>query len=303
MACVASRETSPYLEFGRSNFADLEPGALKCFEATAMNKEYRPSNTLSCCDDKRAGISVSSTLQMILTTSDPRSQAARDAIHAGDHDTLRNLLKEYPELANAYIGDATEGRTLLHILADWPGHITSAPELARVIVAAGADINAPFMGDLHSETALHWAASNNDVALLDILLDLGSNIDAEGGVIDKTPLADARAFLQVEAAHRLISRGAEATLQDLSTLGLLDRVRAHYQESEPTQHDTDCAFWNACHGSQLATAQLLREKGANYNVVPPWENLTPLDAAQRNGATDVVQWLQELGALEFKNLI
>lgn len=240
---------------------------------------------------------------MILTTSDPRSQAARDAIHAGDYDTLSNLLQKHPELANTYIGDATQGRTLLHILADWPGHITSASELARVIVAAGADINAPFMGDLHSETALHWAASNNDVALLDTLLDLGSNIDAEGGVIDKTPLADARAFLQVEAAHRLISRGAKATLQDLSTLGLLDRVKAHYQEAEPMQHDTDCAFWNACHGSQLATAQFLRERGADCNFVPPWDNLTPLEAAQRSGATDVIQWLQELGALEFKNLI
>lgn len=239
---------------------------------------------------------------MILTTSDPRAQAATDAIRAGDQNTLRDLLQEHPELANAYIGDATEGRTLLHILADWPGHIANASELAKVIVSAGADVNTPFMGDLHSETALHWAASNNDIALLDTLLDLGANINAEGGVIDETPLADARAFLQVEAAHRLISRGAEATLQDLSTLGLLDRVKAHYQEPEPTQHDTDCAFWNACHGSQLVTARFLREKGADYNFVPPWEKLTSLDAAQRSGATEMVQWLQELGAVEFNKL-
>lgn len=240
---------------------------------------------------------------MILTTSDPRAQAAREAIRAGDQDTLRQLLQEHPELANAYIGDATEDRTLLHILADWPGHVTNASELATVIVAAGADVNAPFMGDLHSETALHWAASNNDVALLDTLLDLGANINAEGGVVDETPLADARAFLQIEAAHRLISRGAEATLQDLCTLGLLDRVKAYCQEPGLAQHDVDCAFWNACHGSQLATAQFLREKGADYNVVPPWEKLTPLDAAQRSGATDVIPWLRELGVLEFKDLI
>lgn len=239
---------------------------------------------------------------MLLHTSDPRVQAAKDAIYAGNANSLRDLLEKHPELARAYIGDATEGRTLLHILADYPGHVRSASELAEVIVTADADVSAPFMGELHSETALHWAASNNDVVLLNTLLDLGANINAPGGVIDETPLADARAFLQIEAALRLIARGAEATLQDLSTLGLLDRVKEHYQEFCPTQHDTSCAFWNACHGSQLATAQFLHEMGADYNIIPPWEKLTPLDAAQRTGASHVIRWLESLGALRYETL-
>lgn len=82
------------------------------------------------------------------------------------------------------------------------------------------------MGDLHSETALHWAASNGDISLLDAVLDHGADIDAGGGVIDEKPVADARAFLQFEATHRLIARGATATLQDLATLGLMNRIQA-----------------------------------------------------------------------------
>lgn len=165
-----------------------------------------------------------------------------------------------------------------------------------MLIAAGANVNAPFIGQLHSETPLHWAASNNDIALLDTLLDHEADINAEGGVIDKTALADARAFLQLEAAHRLIARGAEATSQDLATLGLLDQVKSLYEASRPTQHETDCALWNACHGSQLSTAMFLHEMGGDHQYVPPWGKQTSLDATVRSSAADVVQWLQELDA-------
>jgi ankyrin repeat protein len=53
-----------------------------------------------------------------------------------------------------------------------------------VLVAAGADPNAPGLpGDGHQETPLHWAASNDDVELVDALLDFGASVDAPGSVI------------------------------------------------------------------------------------------------------------------------
>lgn len=232
---------------------------------------------------------------MIIATTDSRAQAAEKALRTGDPVSLSTLLKTYPELSSCYVGDATEARSLLHVLADWPGKLPNNCETAKMLITAGADVNAPFIGKAHSETPLHWAASNNDVALLDTLLDHGADIDAEGGVIDRTALADARAFLQLEAAHKLIARGASTTLQDLATLGILDQIKPLYEGSPPTEHETNCALWNACHGGQLATAKFLYDVGGNCQFVPPWDDVTPLGAAERGSAMDVVEWLRGLG--------
>ncbi|UNI14255.1 hypothetical protein JDV02_000902 [Purpureocillium takamizusanense] len=239
---------------------------------------------------------------------DKRVAPAIAALRAGDVDALTACLTADPALASVHVGSPTEARTLLHILADWPGYLPQAPDTARALIAAGADVNAPFIGDAHSETPLHWAASNDDVALLDTLLDAGADIDAPGGVIAETPLADARAFMQLKTAHRLVERGARVTLQDAATLGLQDRVEEAVPGSpagRPSQEDINCALWNACHGGQLKTAQYLHSHGGAeaVNFVPPWEKLTPLDAARRTGAADVTFWLESLGAQALESLV
>lgn len=240
---------------------------------------------------------------MFIDTKDHRAITATAAIKSGDTAALTILLKDHPELATAYLGTEDEGRTLVHILTDWPGFLPENIKTLHVLLDAGANINAEFAGKAHSETPLHWAASNDDVAVLDALLDAGADIDAGGGVIDETPLSDARAFLQLKCAKRLVERGARVSLQDASTLGLMDRVGGFYEgSSRPSQHDTDCAFWNACHGGQLETAQYLHAKGAEVNKAAPWEELTPLDAAKRSKADELVLWLQGLGAVRFEQL-
>jgi hypothetical protein len=128
--------------------------------------------------------------------------------------------------------------------------------------------------------------------LIDTLLDHGANINAKRGVIDKIALADARAFLQLEAAHMLIARGASTTLQALATLEILEEIKSYYNQSRSTEHETDCALWNACHGGQLATARFLREMGGNCNFLPPWNDVTLLGAAERSNAAEV-EWLRE----------
>jgi Ankyrin repeats (3 copies) len=167
---------------------------------------------------------------LTLTRDDPLAIAVRTAIQTGDLEALSRLLRENPDLARARVGsknDATGqngGRTLLHIATDWPGHFPNGPALVAAIIAAGADVNAPSVG-AHEETPLHWAASSDDVAVLDALLDQGADIEAPGSVIDgRTALADAVAFGQWQAARRLIQRGAKSTLWQSAALGLLDRV-------------------------------------------------------------------------------
>ena len=149
-------------------------------------------------------------------------------------------------------------RTLLHAATDWPGHYPNNAATVRALIEAGADVDARFTGP-HTETPLHWTASSNDVEVMDVLLDAGADIEAPGAVIaGGTPLADATGFGQWDAARRLIERGARSNLFESAAMGLLDRVEAELSAEPPPEPDAiDGAFWAACHGGQLATAQRL----------------------------------------------
>lgn len=240
---------------------------------------------------------------MLLDTEDPLARDVTAAIHAGELPRLRSLLAAHPGLSSAQLGDPDCSRSLLHVATDWPGHYPSVADTIRSLVEAGADPNARFVGDAHNETPLHWAASSDDVPALDALLDAGADIDAPGGVVDGgAPLADARIFAQWDAGRRLVERGAATTLQDEATLGLMDRLQLRLKRDEPTADEISKAFWGACHGGSLAAAELFLERGADLDWVPPWEPLTPLDAAVRSNeenntqADDLVAWLRQRGA-------
>ena len=110
-----------------------------------------------------------------LTDSDALASGAITAIHAGDVAALESLLREQPGLATAAsslaVAKGGGARTLLHIVTDFPGNYPNGAAIVATLIAAGADVNARF-GGAHTETPLHWAASCDDVAVLDKLLDL-----------------------------------------------------------------------------------------------------------------------------------
>lgn len=243
-----------------------------------------------------------------MTTADaipddaPIAVASSAAIHAGDVTALRQLLADNPGLATAgIVSDGTNCgkgvRSLLHVATDWPGHFPRVAETIGELIRAGADVDARFAG-AHAETPLHWAASCDDVAALDALLDAGADIEAPGGVIGNgTPLADARAFKQWKAAGRLVERGAKTNLADEATLGLLERIKKRFETSPPPEsRDVSCAFWGACHGDRRDCAEYLLDRGAELNWVADWEPMTPLDAALRSGAGELAEWLRSRGA-------
>jgi GNAT superfamily N-acetyltransferase len=236
-------------------------------------------------------------------TEEPLAVAAVKAIHTGDTSVLEQLLAENPGLANVRLGDRCGlSRTLLHVVTDWPGHFPNGAATVAVLVEARADVNARFTGP-HNETPLHWAASSNDVAVLDALLDAGADIEAPGAVIGGgSPLADARGFGQWRAARRLVERGARTTLKDAATLGLIDRVSAYLEASPPLSSDAVTeAFWGACHGGQRAAAELLLDRGGDINWIGHGD-MTPLDIARASAAeglasaADLVPWLVRQGA-------
>jgi ankyrin repeat protein len=225
--------------------------------------------------------------------------AAVKAIQSGDVDSLKRLLSENPDLVKARVDGK---RTLLHVATDWPGHFPNNPATVATLVAHGADINAAFLGR-HSETPLHWATSSDDIDVLDLLLDLGADIEAGGAVIGGgTPMADAVAFGQWRAARRLLERGARTTLWQAAALGLMARVEQYFAgEPAPAPDEITNAFWCACHGGQQAAAEYLLQRGADLDWVG-YNQLTPLDAAARSGAVELVQLLRGRGAKSAKEL-
>ena len=226
-------------------------------------------------------------------TIDPR--AAFEAIHAGDVEALERLLIEHPALATARFTDERgHERTLLHVATDWPGHFPRGAETVAALVAAGADTEAAFGGP-HAETALHWAASSDDVDVLDALVAAGADVDAPGSVIDGSgPLADAVAFGQWRAARRLVEHGARANLWQAAGLGLTERLEA-LLAAGPSPDEITNAFWCACHGGQREAAERLLEAGADLDWVGH-DGLTPLGAAERSEAAELAAWLRSRGA-------
>ena len=227
-----------------------------------------------------------------LTADAPLARRVAEVIRSGDAAELQQLLREHQRLAHVRIAapDCREARTLLHVLTDWPGGVPEAAAKIRALVAAGADVNARFIGP-HGETPLHWAASSDDVEALDALLDLGADIEADGAVIaGGTPIADAVAFGQWRAAHRLLERGARTNVWQAAALGLTDRVRDELAHAQPSQPDLDNALWCAAHGGQRHTAELLLDRGAD----PAWvghDDLTAAQAAERSHAHELAAWL------------
>src|SRR4051812_3800592 len=118
---------------------------------------------------------------LTLRHNDSLAVVVSTAIRQGDVQSLERLVDEHPELVSARIQDEKgASRTLLHIATDWPGHFPNGSALVRVLIQRGADPNAPMVRSRHTETALHWAASCDDVEVINTLLDHGANLEATG---------------------------------------------------------------------------------------------------------------------------
>ena len=235
-----------------------------------------------------------------LPADDDRAVRIVTAIHGGDVRTLQYRLRDSADLATARIVDHRGvSRTLLHIVADWPGHYPNGAAIVAALIAAGADANAAVLHPEATgspETPLHWAASSDDVDVLDALLDGGANIEAPGAVFTGgTAMSDAVVFAQWRSAHRLLERGASTTIWQAAALGLLERVEQLCVEAPPAPEQITNALWHACRGGQRGVAEYLLGRGADLNWVGH-DRRTPLDAADKSGDGDLVQWLIARGA-------
>lgn len=222
---------------------------------------------------------------MTVAPDDPGVQRLGAAIHAGDHGALRALLVERPELATVSIGSAHQARTALHAATDWPGHFPGIATTIEILVSAGADLDAPFIGT-HAERPLHWAASSGDVDALDTLIAAGADLEAPGGVLTGGPaLDDAVIFDMLECAHHLVAAGAAVALFHAAALGFDERIPDLIEGADRDRLDS--ALWHACHQGQTGAARLLLGAGADPRFAG-FNDQTPLVAARATGDAELV---------------
>jgi len=221
------------------------------------------------------------------------------AVHAGDVETVERLVTSDPGLASAPLGGRYGTRTALHVVTDWPGYFPNGPQIARILLLAGADPNArdPEPG---SETPLHWAASSDDADVARVLIDGGADINVPDGSIG-SPLDNAIGYGCWNVARLLVERGAQVdNLWVAAALGMLDRLHELIAaQSNVDVSDLSQAFWHACAAGQRRAAELLLGLGAELNGMPDYApGRTPLDAAQGLGTQqeNVITWLREQGA-------
>lgn len=98
------------------------------------------------------------------------------------------------------------GRTPLHLAA-----AVDYPEMVEFLIINGADLNASTYGE--NQTPTHYAAKNDAVKSLRVLLKLGGSMD-DRDYKSRTPLQVAAELDRSETAKFLIDEGATAGVQD-----------------------------------------------------------------------------------------
>jgi hypothetical protein len=208
---------------------------------------------------------------MRLAKDDPLARSLVEAIHAGEVETVQELVRAHPNLAAARIVDEKGGSgTPLHAATDWPGFFPNGPVIVARLIEAGADPSAQVEGSWHAETPLHWAASSDDVEVARALIDGGANIEAAGASIaGGGPLDDAVGYGCWHVARLLVERGARVDrLWQAAALGMRPRIDELISAEPPTKQQLTDAFWQACHGGQRRMAEHLFVLGAELNGTP-----------------------------------
>lgn len=196
-----------------------------------------------------------------------RFEAAADAIANGDAPTLRALLQADPSLVRARSTRRHQATLLNYVAANGvenyrqktPPNIV---ELAAILLAAGADVNAP--ADVYGggcatlelvATSVHPLRAGVQQELLQTLLDRGAALHKP------TLLTSCLANGRPQAAELLAARGAPIDLPAAAGLGHLDTVRALFDSATP-EHRRDALLWASEYGRN-SVVEFLIENGAD----------------------------------------
>lgn len=239
---------------------------------------------------------------------------AADAVIEGNAETLQRLLRDDPKLIQER--STREHRaTLLHYVSangveDYrqkcPGN---ALEIAKILLKAGAEVNAPANAYGKSTalglvaTSIHPARAGVQIDLLQTLIAAGASVDgAPGGW---NPLNAALANGRPEAAEFLAHNGARIDLEGAAGLGRLDLVKTFFNQdgslkSNAAKAQLESGFMWACEYGRVNVVEFLLNSG--FAVDTQASGMTGLHWAVIGGHLDTIKFLLRCGApLEVKN--
>lgn len=237
---------------------------------------------------------------------DAKFHPAIAAVKAGDIEQFKALIEEDPSLATAR--SSRSHPTLLQCVTldgkDQPHNV----EMAQVLIDGGAELHEPLVS----------AASMDNRAVAELLLDHGAAIDGTGGW---TPLEEALYWNNKNVLTLLLERGAKVqNLRTAAALGRTDLIEGYFNAdgslkpeagkvsspftnreklwSQDQQSIVNNAFVYACMHGHIDAAKLLLEKGAEINVIPGGFDYsgTGLHYAGLNGHRAMVEFLLQHGA-------
>ena len=228
----------------------------------------------------------------------------------GETALHKTCIKGHTELALLLIDEARAAvditsddgySALMHAAAG--GHTS----IVRALVVAGASVNRRLLhGNVHfsSETALHGAATNDHVDVLNILINAGARLDAQAGN-GKTPLRIACDLGHVQVASALLRAGAavdvrggsdeRTALLAATRLGHVGIVRllvqgnAQLDERDVHSHRLPDNGSNNSSGGKLSSTQNDRQGSTHLNF-------TAIHWAAHNGHTELCRVLARAGA-------
>ena len=204
-------------------------------------------------------------------------ESAADAIVNGDVATLKRLLPEYPDLVRARSA-RSHAATLLHYTSangveDFrqrtPQNIV---EIARLLLDAGADVNAESNSYGGHDTTLELAATSVHPHLAGVQIDLLRFLLERGAHIRRGDVAACLNNGREQAAEFLLSRGApfEMTLGYACCLGRADIVEEFIRNGadiDGTDKDGMTAMHLAAIFGRLDVVKTLLALGANSEIV------------------------------------
>jgi ankyrin repeat protein len=252
-------------------------------------------------------------LESLARANSPTSkfESAVDAIVDGDLATLQKLLNDDPDLVRAR--STREHRsTLLHYVSangvedfrqKTPDNIV---EMTRLLLAAGADVNAE--SDAYggrsttlglTATSVHPETAGVQLALLELLIEHGAAIDGPDG---RSAVNGCLGNGRGKAADFLAAHGARLDPEGAAGVGRLDVVESFFNDDGSlrppvTLSQMQAGFAWACEFGRTDVVEFLLERGIDVRTTAELlGGATGLHWAAFEGHADIVRLLLKHGA-------